>query len=86
MEKQKERGQSFKHQLWDLDEECHFECETEFEAAVGPRVVDSEEQILQPVRFFGALTRVWFQPAFAWKPVERTIRLHARCRPMSQKT
>ena len=27
-------GQSFKHQLWDLDEECHIEGETEFEAAV----------------------------------------------------
>ena len=27
-------GQSFKHQLWDLDEECHIESETEFEAAV----------------------------------------------------
>ena len=27
-------GQSFKHQLWDLDEECHTEGETEFEAAV----------------------------------------------------
>ena len=33
MEKQK-AGQSFKHQLWDLDEECHIEGETEFEAAV----------------------------------------------------
>ena len=27
-------GQSFKHQLWDLDEECHIEGETECEAAV----------------------------------------------------
>ena len=27
-------GLSFKHQLWDLDEECRFEGETEFEAAV----------------------------------------------------
>ena len=27
-------GQSFKHQLWDLDEECHIEGETDFEAAV----------------------------------------------------
>ena len=27
-------GQSFKHQLWDLDEECHIEGETEFEAVV----------------------------------------------------
>ena len=27
-------GQSFKHQLWYLDEECHIEGETEFEAAV----------------------------------------------------
>ena len=27
-------GQSFKHQLWDLDKECHIEGETEFEAAV----------------------------------------------------
>ena len=27
-------GQSFKHQLWDLDEECHIEGETEFDAAV----------------------------------------------------
>ena len=27
-------GQPFKHQLWDLDEECHIEGETEFEAAV----------------------------------------------------
>ena len=27
-------GQSFKHQLLDLDEECHIEGETEFEAAV----------------------------------------------------
>ena len=27
-------GQSFKHQLWDLDEECHIKGETEFEAAV----------------------------------------------------
>ena len=27
-------GQSFKHQLWDLNEECHIEGETEFEAAV----------------------------------------------------
>ena len=27
-------GQSFKHQLWDLDEECHIEGETEFEAAM----------------------------------------------------
>ena len=27
-------GQSLKHQLWDLDEECHIEGETEFEAAV----------------------------------------------------
>ena len=27
-------GQSFKHQLWDLDEECHIEGETEFEDAV----------------------------------------------------
>ena len=27
-------GQSFKHQLWDLDEECHIAGETEFEAAV----------------------------------------------------
>ena len=27
-------GQSFKHQLWDLDEECHIEGETESEAAV----------------------------------------------------
>ena len=27
-------GQSFKHQLRDLDVECHFEGETEFEAAV----------------------------------------------------
>ena len=27
-------GQSFKHHLWDLDEECHIEGETEFEAAV----------------------------------------------------
>ena len=27
-------GQSFKHQLWDLDEECPIEGETEFEAAV----------------------------------------------------
>ena len=34
IEKQKERGQSFKHQLWDLDDECHIEGETEFEAAV----------------------------------------------------
>ena len=27
-------GQSFKHKLWDLDEQCHIEGETEFEAAV----------------------------------------------------
>ena len=27
-------GHSFKYQLWDLDEECHIEGETEFEAAV----------------------------------------------------
>ena len=27
-------GQSFKHQLWDLDEECQIEGETEFEAGV----------------------------------------------------
>ena len=27
-------GQSFKHQLWDLDEECRIEGKTEFEAAV----------------------------------------------------
>ena len=27
-------GQSFKHQLWDLDEECHIEGETEIKAAV----------------------------------------------------
>ena len=33
MEKQKERD-SFKHQLWDLDEECHIEGETEFEATM----------------------------------------------------
>ena len=25
---------TFKHQLWDLDEECHIQGETEFEAAV----------------------------------------------------
>ena len=30
----KRAGQSFKHQLWDLDEECHIEGETEFEAAM----------------------------------------------------
>ena len=30
--KTKRAGQSFKHQLWDLDEECHIEGETEFEA------------------------------------------------------
>ena len=34
MEKTERAGQSFKHQLWDLDEECHIEGETEFEAAV----------------------------------------------------
>ena len=33
-EKTGRAGQSFKHQLWDLDEECHIEGETEFEAAV----------------------------------------------------
>ena len=32
--KTKRASQSFKHQLWDLDEECHIEGETEFEAAV----------------------------------------------------
>ena len=32
--KTEKAGQSFKHQLWDLDEECHIEGETEFEAAV----------------------------------------------------
>ena len=34
MEKTERAGQSFKHQLWDLDEEFHIEGETEFEAAV----------------------------------------------------
>ena len=34
MEKTERAGQSFKHQLWDLDEESHIEGETEFEAAV----------------------------------------------------
>ena len=34
MKKTERAGQSFKHQLWDLDEECHIEGETEFEAAV----------------------------------------------------
>ena len=34
MEKTERAGQSFKHQLWDLDEECHVEGDTEFEAAV----------------------------------------------------
>ena len=34
MEKTERAGQSFKHQLCDLDEECHIEGETEFEAAV----------------------------------------------------
>ena len=33
-EKTERAGQSFKHQLWDLDEECHIEGETDFEAAV----------------------------------------------------
>ena len=34
IQKTERAGQSFKHQLWDLDEECHIESETEFEAAV----------------------------------------------------
>ena len=34
VKKTERAGQSFKHQLWDLDEECHIEGETEFEAAV----------------------------------------------------
>ena len=34
MEKTERAGQSFKRQLWDLDEECHIEGGTEFEAAV----------------------------------------------------
>ena len=34
MEKTERAGQSFKQRLWDLDEECHIEGETEFEAAV----------------------------------------------------
>ena len=34
MEKQREQGQSFKHQLWDMDEECCIEGKMEFEAAI----------------------------------------------------
>ena len=34
MEKTERAGHSFKHRLWDLDEECHIEGETEFEASV----------------------------------------------------
>ena len=38
-EKTERAGQSFKHQLWDLDEECHIEGETEFLKLQWPSVV-----------------------------------------------
>ena len=37
-------GQSFKHQLWDLDEECHIEGETEFEAAAVAKCCDARNR------------------------------------------
>ena len=55
-------GQSFKHQLWDLDEECHIEGETEFEAAVA-ECCDARSRYCN--RFLCASTRVWFQPPLA---------------------
>ena len=57
-------GQSFKHQLWDLDEECHIDGETEFEAASG-RMLCRKEQILQSVRFFGGINAC-LVPAFVY--------------------
>ena len=32
--KTKRAGQSFKHQLWDMDEECHIEGKMELKAAI----------------------------------------------------
>ena len=62
-------GQSFKHHLWDLDEECHIEGETEFEASVA-ECCDARNRYCS-VGFLCASARVWFQSAFTWKPVER---------------
>ena len=64
-------GQSFKHQLWDLDEECHIEGETEFEAAV-VECCDARNRYCNRSGFsahqrvFGSSLR------FTWKPQIRT--------------
>ena len=51
-------GQSFKHQLWDLDEECRIEGETEFEAAVA-ECCDARNRYCNRSGFFCASTCVW---------------------------
>ena len=54
-------GQSFKHQLWDLDEKCHIEGETEFEAAVASVVTRGTDIAIRQVslRINACLVPTW---------------------------
>ena len=51
-------GQSFKQQLWDLDEECHIEGETEFEAAVA-EICDAQKTVIAIGLGFSVYQRVF---------------------------